>query len=87
MDVLGAGDESGGDSDAAGGLDFITCEHPDFNTGVAEEFERGFDIFLEFVFDAGDPEEFEMVFQVLFDNACHIRVSLVQRHRGLLVPG
>ncbi len=54
MDVLGAGDESGGDGDAAGGFDFVAGEHPDLDASVAEELERGFDVFLEFVFDAGD---------------------------------
>ncbi len=54
VDVLGAGDESGGDGDAAGGFDFVAGEHPDLDASVAEELERGLDVFLEFVFDAGD---------------------------------
>ena len=75
VDVVGAGDEFGGDGDAARGFDFVACEHPDFDAGVAEQFEGGLDVFLEFVFNAGDAEEFKVVLEVLFDDLRHTCVS------------
>lgn len=54
MDVLGARDQSGGDGDTAGCLDLVAREHPDLYAGVAKELQGGFDVFLEFIFDAGD---------------------------------
>ena len=87
VDVLGAGDEFGGDGDAARGFDFVAREHPDFDAGVAEEFEGGFDGFLEPVFDAGHAEEFDVVLEVGGDDLGHAVVAVEEGERGLLVGG
>ena len=39
VNVLGTGDEFGGDGDTAGGFHLVACQHPDFYAGVSEEFE------------------------------------------------
>ena len=78
MNVLGAGDEFSGDGDAAGGFDFVTCEHPDFDAGVAEELEGGLDGFLEAVFDSGHAEELNVVLEMVADNFGHAVVAVLQ---------
>ena len=86
VDVLAAGDEFRRDGDAAGRLDLVAREHPDFDAGVAEELERGLDVCLELVLDARDAEELEVLLEVERDDALDARVA-GRRHgerRGLV---
>ena len=75
VNVLGAGDEFGGDGDTAGSFHLVTCKHPDFYAGVAEEFEGGFDVLLEFVFNASNAKEFEIVLEMFSNDMSHVGVA------------
>ena len=56
VDVLPSCNEFGAYGYAAGGFHFVAGQHPNLDAGVAEEFERGLDVFLELVLDAGHAE-------------------------------
>ena len=78
VDMLGARDELGGDGDTACRFDLVACEHPDLDAGVAEELKRWFHIPLQLVFDAGDAQELEIVFQVVADHGGDVGIAVLE---------
>lgn len=87
MDVLPTGDQLCGNGYTACCLDLVTRQHPNFDTSVAKQLQRGLDIPLEAVFHTGDAEKFKVSLQVLADHLGHADIASLQSERGLLVLG